>query len=170
MAKKIVDYKECLADTVKAFPEGLVLLVSQGRKGPPDAMTIGWGTIGVIWSRPVFIVLVRPSRFTYGLIQETGEFTVNIAPPRLKDVVTYCGTVSARDHNKFAEKNLTALPSEKVTPPIIKECTIHFECRVIHTNDLIPSELEKTIVPQFYKAGDYHRLYFGEILACQREV
>ena len=170
MAKKIVDYRECLVETVKAFPEGLVLLVSQGRGGPPDAMTIGWGSIGVIWSRPVFTVLVRPSRFTYGLIQETGEFTVNVAPHHLKDVVAYCGTVSGRDHNKFAEKNLTALPSEKVRAPIIKECTIHFECRVIHKNDLIPSEIEKTIIPQFYGKGDYHRLYFGEILACRRDV
>jgi len=170
MAKKIVDYTECLVETVKAFQEGLVLLVSQGRQGPPDAMAIGWGTIGVIWSRPVFIVLVRPSRFTYGLIQETGEFTVNVAPPELKSVATYCGTVSGRDHNKFAEKNLTALPSEKIRTPIIKECTIHFEGRVIHKNDLIPSEIEKTIIPQFYGGGDFHRLYFGEILACRRDA
>jgi flavin reductase (DIM6/NTAB) family NADH-FMN oxidoreductase RutF len=170
MAKEIVDYRECMAETAEAFQEGLVLLVSQGKGGAPNAMTIGWGTLGVIWSKPVFTVLVRPSRYTYGLIQETGEFTVNVVPPHLKEVANYCGTVSGRDKDKFAEKKLTALPSEKILAPIIKECTIHFECRVIHKNDLIPSELDKAIAPQFYKAGDYHRLYFGEILTCKREV
>jgi flavin reductase (DIM6/NTAB) family NADH-FMN oxidoreductase RutF len=170
MAKKLADYRECMAETAKAFQEGLVLLVSQGKGESPNAMTIGWGTMGVIWAKPVFIVLVRPSRYTYGLIQETGEFTVNVVPPHLKEVANYCGTVSGRDKDKFAEKKLTALPSEKVLAPIIEECTIHFECRVIHKNDLIPSELDKAIVPQFYKAGDYHRLYFAEILACRRDV
>jgi flavin reductase (DIM6/NTAB) family NADH-FMN oxidoreductase RutF len=170
MAKKVADYSDCLAETVKAFQEGLVLLVSKGRGGAPNVMTIGWGTIGVVWGRPVFVVLVRPSRFTYGLIEQTGEFTVNVAPPALKEAAVYCGTVSGRDHDKFADKQLTPLPSNKVSPPIIEQCKIHFECKVVHKNDLIPSELDKAIPPQFYKAGDYHRLYYGEILACRRDA
>jgi len=115
------------------------------------------------------LVLVRPSRHTYRLIEETGEFTVNVVPPQLKEVVQYCGTVSGRDHNKFKEKQLTAIPSKKVNVPIIKECLLHFECRVVYKNDLIPSELEKSIIPALYPKGDFHRVYFGEILACQHE-
>jgi len=114
-------------------------------------------------------VLVRPSRHTYKLIEETGEFTVNIVPPKLKEVVQYCGTVSGRDHDKFKEKNLTAIASTKVKTAIIKECILHFECRVVNRNDLIPSELEKSIVSTLYSKGDFHRVYFGEILACQYE-
>ncbi len=114
-------------------------------------------------------MLVRPSRFTYKLIEETGEFTVNVVPPKLKEVVQYCGTVSGRDYDKFKEKKLTAIPSKKVKTPIIKECILHFECRVVSKNDLIPSELEKSIINTFYAKGDFHRVYFGEILACQYE-
>ena len=169
MTKNVVDYRDYLAETIKAFDESRVLLVSQGKEGFPNVMAIGWGSLGIIWRRPIFIVLVRPSRYTYKLIEETGEFTVNIVPPKLKEVVQYCGTVSGRDHNKFKEKNLTPLPSKSVKTPIIKECILHFECQVVNKNDLIPSELRKSFVPELYPKGDFHRLYFGDILACQRE-
>ncbi len=118
MAKKTVEYRDYIGETIKAFNESRVLLVSQGKQDIPNTMAIGWGTIGIIWGRPIFIVLVRPSRYTYKLIEETGEFTVNIVPPQLKEVVQYCGTVSGRDHNKFKEKQLTAIPSTKVKTPI----------------------------------------------------
>jgi len=169
MPKKIVDHTDYVKETIKAFDESRVLLVSSGKEGLPNIMAIGWGTIGIIWRKPMFVVLVRPSRHTYKLIEETGEFTVNIVPPQLKEVVQYCGTVSGRDHDKFQEKHLTAIRSKKVKAPIIKECILHFECRVVYKNDLIPSELEKPIVSSLYAKGDFHRVYFGEILACQYE-
>jgi len=170
MAKKIADHQNYIGETIKAFDEGRVLLVSCGKEGLPNVMAIGWGTMGIIWRRPIFIVLVRPSRYTYKLIEETGEFTVNIVPPELKEVVQYCGTVSGRDHNKFKEKQLTALPSKRVKTPVIKECILHFECRVVYKNDLIPSDLEKSIISTLYPKGDFHRVYFGEILVCQHEI
>ena len=171
MEKKIVNYTECLAETVKAFSESRVLLASAGRDRKPNVMAIGWGTIGVIWGRPVFTVLVRPSRHTFQLIQDVGDFTVNVAPASLVETVTFCGTVSGRDHDKFKERRLTALPSRNVvTSPIIKECLIHFECKVIHKNDLIPAEIAPEIIPEFYPKGDFHRLFFGQILACLRNT
>jgi flavin reductase (DIM6/NTAB) family NADH-FMN oxidoreductase RutF len=169
MAKKTDDYRDYVKETIKAFDESRVLVVSQGKEGLPNVMAIGWGTMGIIWRKPMFVVLVRPSRHTHKLIEETGEFTVNIVPPQLKEVVQYCGTVSGRDHNKFKEEQLTAIPSKKIKVPIIKECILHFECRVVYKNDLIPSELDKSIIPALYAKGDFHRVYFGEILACQHE-
>ncbi len=169
MAKNIADFRDRIRETIKAFDESRVLLVSQGKEGLPNAMAIGWGTIGIIWRKPMFVVLVRPSRYTHKLIEEAGEFTVNIVPPQLKEVVQYCGTVSGRGHNKFKEKQLTAIPSQKVKVPIIKECVLHFECGVVYKSDLTPSELEKAIIPSLYPKGDFHRVYYGEILACQYE-
>jgi flavin reductase (DIM6/NTAB) family NADH-FMN oxidoreductase RutF len=170
MGKKISNYKDHLAETLKAFNESRVLLVSQRKEGLPNVMAIGWGTIGIIWRKPIFSILVRPSRYTYQFIEESGEFTVNIVPPQMKEIVEYCGTVSGRDHNKFKEKQLTAIPSMKLKTPIIREGILHFECQVIYKNDLIPSELEKSIIPSLYSKGDFHRIYFGEILACQCEI
>ena len=170
MGKKAADFQDYLSETIKALDETRVLLVSQASSGPPNAMAIGWGTIGTIWRKPMFVVLVRPSRYTYKLIEETGEFTVHVLPAELKEVVEYCGTVSGRDHDKFKEKRLTAIPSLKVTPPLVKEGILHFECRVAYKSDLIPSALAEPIPSLFYPKGDLHRVYFGEILACQREI
>jgi flavin reductase (DIM6/NTAB) family NADH-FMN oxidoreductase RutF len=169
MGKKLVDYADCQEEILRAFKESRVLLVSQAKQGSPNAMAIGWGQVGIVWRKPVFTVLVRPSRYTYKLIEEAGEFTVNIVPPQLKDLVQYCGTVSGRNHNKFREKGMTAIPASKIKTPIIRECILHYECKIIYKNNLISSELEASIVTGFYPNGDFHRLYFGEILACQKE-
>jgi flavin reductase (DIM6/NTAB) family NADH-FMN oxidoreductase RutF len=115
-------------------------------------------------------VLVRPSRYTYQLIEQTGDFTVNIVPPHLKELVRYCGTVSGRDRDKFREKGLTAIPSSQIKTPLIRECIIHYECKAVYKHDLIPSALGASIVSDFYPQGDFHRLYFSEILACQKEA
>jgi flavin reductase (DIM6/NTAB) family NADH-FMN oxidoreductase RutF len=169
MNKKLVDYVDGMQETIRAFKESRVLLVSRGKQGPPNAMAIGWGQIGIIWGKPIFTVLVRPSRYTYKLIEEAGDFTVNVVPPLLKELVQYCGTTSGRDHDKFREKGLTAIPSSKIKAPLIKECILHYECKIIYKNDLIPSELETTVIPGFYPKGDFHRVYLGEILACRKE-
>jgi flavin reductase (DIM6/NTAB) family NADH-FMN oxidoreductase RutF len=143
-----------------------LLLVTAGVDGKPNVMTIGWGTIGSIWSRPVFLVLVRPSRYSYTRLEETGgDFTVNVAPRELAEAVAHCGAVSGRDHDKFLESRLTPVPSRQVRPPIIRECAIHYECRTLHRNDLAPDALAQAVEDEFYARGDYHRVYFGEIVA-----
>jgi len=169
MKKKIVDYADCLEETIRAFEESRVLLVTQGNQGPPNVMAIGWGQIGIIWGKPIFTVLVRPSRYTYKLIEESGDFTVNIVPPQLKDLVQYCGTTSGRSHDKFQERGLTAIPSSKVKAPMIKQCILHYECKIVYKNDLISSGLKASIISAFYPKGDFHRFYYGEILACHKE-
>ena len=166
MEQNRVEYLHCLKPIHEALADGRVLLTARAGGGKPNSMAIGWGCPGIIWARPVFIVLVRPSRFTYGIIEECGDFTVNVAPPALKDVVTWCGTVSGRDHDKFAEKGLTALNASTVGSPLIAECLINIECRVVHRNDLIPAELASSVTKDFYPRGDFHRCYFGEVVAC----
>lgn len=167
MAKIDIDCTDRLEETTQALREGRVLLAAQGKSGKPNAMAIGWGTLGIAWGRPVFIVLVRPSRYTYQLLEECGDFTVNVAPPELKDAVTYCGIVSGRDHDKLREKGLTAAPAKTVSAPIIQECVLHYECRTVHENDVLKEVLAPEIISECYPQGDYHRLYFGEVLATR---
>ncbi|HID95681.1 MAG TPA: flavin reductase family protein [Candidatus Latescibacteria bacterium] len=164
MSKVEVGYTDYLKETLDGLEDGL-LLTSVDKKGEPNVMTIGWGSIGRIWGKPMFVVLVRPSRFTYGLIEETGEFTVNVPPKELAEAVAFCGSVSGRDHDKFKEKGLTPLPGRLVKSPLIEECVLHYECKVVHKNDVIPGELAPDIIPEFYPKDDYHRVYFGEIIS-----
>ena len=111
MAKVPVRYTDYFAQTIQRMREDGLLLVTQGADGKPNVMTIGWGTMGSIWSRPIFIVLVRPSRYTYGRLEEVSDFTVNVPPRELAAAASHCGTVSGRDHDKFQEMHLTAMPS-----------------------------------------------------------
>ncbi len=76
-----------------------------------------------------------------------------------------CGTVSGRDRDKFLENRLTPVPSRQVRPPIIQECVVHYECRTLHRNDMAPDTLAQAVEDEFYAQGDYHRVYFGEIVA-----
>ena len=166
MAKVRVRYTDLFAQTIQRMREDGLLLVTSGADGKANVMTIGWGTMGSIWARPVFLVLVRPSRYTYSRLEQAGDFTVNVPPGELAAAVSHCGTVSGRDHRKFQEMQLTPMPSREVRPPIIKECVVHYECRTLHRNDLAPDALVQAVRSEFYAGGDFHRVYFGEIVAA----
>jgi len=164
MREPDVSFAAHLPETVRVMVDMGLFLVS-GTMEEHNVMTIGWGTAGIVWARPVFIVLVRPSRYTYGLVEQTGEFTVNVPTPNMRETVLFCGTVSGRDHDKWKERDLSAVPASQVNTPVIGECPVHYECRVIHSNDVIPAALAGAIPPEFYPEHDYHRVYFGEIVA-----
>jgi flavin reductase (DIM6/NTAB) family NADH-FMN oxidoreductase RutF len=163
--KTEVSYTDYLKETLDKLANPGLLLVSAGSDGKPNAMTIGWGTIGIIWGKPIFIVLVRPSRYTYKLMEQSDDFTVNVPSSKMKDAVAFCGTKSGRDYDKFAEKKMTAVPGKKVKSPIIDECVIHYECKVVHKNDVLKGKLDDKIISSAYSSGDFHTIYYGEILA-----
>jgi len=165
MSDKVkVGYTDYLAETFDVMGKMGLLLVSCDDAGKPNTMTIGWGTIGIIWGKPIFTVLVRPSRYTHNLIEHTEDFTVNVPPSSLAEVVAFCGSASGRDHDKFAEKGLTAIPGIDVKSPSIKECIIHYECKVVHKNYVMKDNLAGSIVSSAYRSGDFHTIYYGEIL------
>ena len=161
-------------DRFDEFCEGLrrdgLLLVSQDEDGRPNAMTIGWATLGIAWGRPMCVVLVRPSRYTYTCIEATGDFTVNVPPPELAEQVLFCGTESGRDYDKFGECGFTAVPGRQVKSPTIEECMTCYECKVVQKNDVIPEQFAPEIVRQFYGAGDFHRVYYGQVVASYADT
>jgi len=139
------------------------LLVS-GDVEKANVMTIGWGLVGHLWSKPFFMVAVRPSRYTFGFIEKTGNFTVNVPRNGMEEIADYCGSVSGREHDKFKEKNLTVEAGKRVKSPIISECGIHYECKVAYMTKVVSGGLPQDILIDSYPSGNYHALYFGEIL------
>jgi len=164
MAKLEAASTAYLAQTMRVLSNWGCLLVS-GDLGKANVMTIGWGLAGTLWGRTFFIVAVRPSRYTYMFIEKNGDFTVNVPSRDMEKIVDYCGSVSGRDHDKFKESGLTIVSSKKVTSPIIYECVVHFECKVEYATDVEPRGLPTDVITECYPHGDYHRLYFGEVLA-----
>ncbi|NLW58898.1 MAG: flavin reductase family protein [Firmicutes bacterium] len=145
---------------------GAFLTVKDPGQNRANIMTIGWGTIGYIWRKPIFMVMVRYSRHTYGLLEKTGEFTVSVPlnQDRRKELLI-CGRQSGRDLDKFKECGFTPEKGKTVDTPIIKECPLHFECRVVYQQAMEPGQLSPELRSSCYPTPDYHVLYYGEILA-----
>lgn len=163
----MIDKKfETTAETLfQQLPKGAFLTVQDGEKA--NLMTIGWGSIGVIWSRPVLSVLVRYSRYTYELIEKYQEFTVSV--PRkneMKNELAICGTKSGRDTDKFQLCGLIPMAGRVLRTPVVSDCDIYYECRVVCRQAIQPALMDGKIISNFYANNDYHVLYHGEIAAC----
>ena len=141
-----------------------LLLGSYDAAGRPNAMTIGWGSLGEIWGMPIWIVLVRPSRYTYECIEHSGCFTVNVPGEELSESCAFCGSRSGRELNKIKHCGLTAVRGQHVLAPTIAECPLVYECQVVHSNDILPAKLSDEILGGAYVDGDFHRVYFGKVL------
>jgi flavin reductase (DIM6/NTAB) family NADH-FMN oxidoreductase RutF len=166
MAKE-VGYNEYAAKAIDVISKGAFLTTAHG--GKTNTMTIGWGSIGVIWRRPMFTVLVRQSRFTRDLIEKSGEFTVSIPFGDMKEALGICGTKSGRDLDKIKAAGLTLKPGKKLTTPVIAAKGLHYECRVVYKQTMIPDALDAEYQVAVYPQGDYHTMYFGEIVAVYLE-
>lgn len=112
------------------YPVPAVMVSCAGRDGRKDIVTIAW--TGTVCSDPVMVsISVRPERYSYGLIRETGEFVINLTTGELTYATDWCGVKSGRDVDKFAAMELTALPAEILAhAPLIAESPLSLECRV----------------------------------------
>ncbi|MDP3386233.1 MAG: flavin reductase family protein [Eubacteriales bacterium] len=132
-----------------------------------NTMTIGWGFIGYMWRKPIFIAAVRYSRFTYELLKETDEFTVSIPlSSGMKKELAFCGVKSGKNYDKFSECRLTPITGEKVNTPYIKECDLHYECKIVYRQTLEAELIRDETVKENYSNNDYHVMIYGEIVSC----
>ena len=105
------------------------VLVSCGSMKAANLITIGW--TGTICTQPSMVsISVRPERYSYQLIKDSGEFVINLPTRKLVRAVDWCGVKSGRDYDKFAEMKLTPLPASTVSCPILAESPVNLECQV----------------------------------------
>ena len=103
----------------RALEQGGAFIVTLDAKGKANPMTIGWGQVGVVWSRPIFTACVRESRYTHRCLRSTEAFTINVPRPgELKNELLFCGTNSGRDVDKAAMCGLKMAPAKAVKTPI----------------------------------------------------
>lgn len=165
---KEIKYNEYAQEVLEALTKGAFLSVTD--EGMDNTMTIGWGSVGYIWRKPVFMVMVRYSRHTYGMLDRAEEFTVSIPfGDKLKKELAFCGTKSGRDVNKFESCGIKPLRANTVNAPLIPGCHIHYECRVVYKQVLDPKALVSNMSDQFYKDDDVHVLFYGEIIGTYLE-
>lgn len=113
-----------------------VVMVSCNRKGEkPNIVTVAW--TGTICSDPAMVsISVRPERYSHDIIEETGEFVINLVTKNLTYATDYCGVRSGRDVDKFKEMNLTPLPSKMIDAVGIEESPVNIECKVVEVKKL----------------------------------
>lgn len=171
--KREINPFDYAGEICKALPGGILLTTKRGEE--VNSMTIGWGTIGIDWSRPIFIAYVRESRYTKQMLEDNGEFTINVPlgeAPRA--VLSLCGRKSGRDMNKIEKLNLTLEESLAISVPGIKELPLTLECKVIYKQQQDLSAIPEEILTRYYPVEedtlhpgsdrDYHIAYYAEIL------
>jgi flavin reductase (DIM6/NTAB) family NADH-FMN oxidoreductase RutF len=152
-----------IVETNKLLRKNGILLVAEGLDKKPNAMTIGWGFLGTMWRNPVFVVAVRHSRHTFTLMEESENFIVCLPAKGMEEVLEICGTKSGRDIDKFKECNFTPVKGKMAEIPYIKECPVHFECKIIYKDDLLIGALPEEIKEEVYPNKNMHMLYYGEV-------
>ena len=111
------------------YPLPAVMVSCQREGEKPNIITVAW-TGTVCTNPPMVYISVRPQRYSYDILDETGEFVINLTTEKLVKATDYCGVKSGRDVDKFADMHLTAAPSVKIEAPAIAESPVNIECKV----------------------------------------
>ncbi len=144
---------------------GCVVLVAGGTAEHASLMTFSWQT-PIHTADPCMILLVvNRVRYTYELIRNNGELTINVPGESLLKQTHLAGTVSGRGIDKFAHCGLTPTASSVVQPPLVAECAGHLECRIVETHDLLICEVvcasaEADFFDRAWISEKFHTLHY----------
>ena len=163
---KVFDYATQILENI-----GKGVLLTTSCNGKVNTMTIGWGTLGIQWGKPIFIAYVRQSRYTKELLDQTGEFTINVPVSEVdSQILRLCGTKSGRDLDKVDQLGLTTVPGTTVAAPGIAQLPLTLECKVIYRQDQVLADIDPESLSRYYAPGtanaeDVHTAYYGQITA-----
>lgn len=145
------------------------LVLTAGTMDDCNMMTVAWGSIGCMWSKPFAQVVLRPQRHTRKYMEKSDSFTLCAFPEKYRKDLQILGSVSGRDGAKLSKTGLTLKASQKVAAPSYNEACLILECRKMYYQDMDPRGFVDKAIQENYAAKDYHRIYFGEILAAYCE-
>ena len=142
------------------------LLLTSGNfaKGRYNTMTVGWGSFGTMWSKPVAMVVVRPGRHTNRFMEEYPTFTLSAFKETHRKALQILGSKSGRDGDKIRESGLTPVAASQVAAPAFAEADLIIECRQIYRDAIDPAGFMDPSIDLNYPQRDYHRIYLGEVV------
>ena len=144
------------------YPLPAVMVSVRGKNGEDNIITVAWA--GTVCTNPPMVsISVRPERYSYQMIKESGAFVINLTTEDLCYATDYCGVRSGRDVDKFKEMHLTPLASREVSVPGIAESPVNIECRVrqitpLGSHNLILADVVAVTIGDAYmdEAGKFH--------------
>lgn len=118
------------------YPLPAVMVSTADTKGNDNIITVAW--TGTVCTNPAMLYIsVRPERYSYHLLRESGEFVVNLTTEKLAKATDWCGVRSGRDYDKWKEMHLTRGEAKKLQyAPIIQESPVNIECKVTEVHEL----------------------------------
>ena len=157
-----IDVKS-LGNAVKAIGDDWMLItVKDEEKGKVNAMTASWGTLGVLWNKPVCICFIRPERYTYSLLEKEKAFSIAFMKKDMRSALTVCGRQSGADCDKLSVCGLTTVELDGIS--VIAEAQYALACRVLYEGAIEESGfIDKSLLSNYESAG-YHGMFVCEIL------
>lgn len=132
-----------------------------------NTMTVAWGGMGVMWGKPIAMVVVRPQRYTHEFMERFPDFTLCAFPRSCRAALNLLGSTSGRAGDKIAKSGLTPRASVEVRAPCFAEANLVLECRKIYRDAIDPAGFVSPDTAANYPSRDYHSLYFGEVIAAR---
>ena len=135
-------------------------LVTAGDETGFNTMTVSWGSMGVLWSKNIVTVFIRPQRYTREFLDRFEQFTVSFYPEKQRQALALCGRKSGRDTDKATLAGLTPVFENGTT--YFSEARLILECRKIYLDKIHPEGFLEPSIQGNY-TDDYHLIYIGEI-------
>lgn len=167
-------FNKISAEEFSAKPADLIgnnwMIVAAGTREKFNMMTANWGALGVMWHKPVAIIVVRPQRYTKEFIDAGERFSLSFPPPEFKAATAKIGKVSGRDTDKVALSGLMPIFDEAGTPFFEQAHTVIF-CRKLYAQPMAEQFfIDREPVEKWYPQCDFHTLYVAEIEKILTEV
>lgn len=138
--------------------------LAAGNEGDMNLMTIAWGTLGQLWAKPVVIVYVSTSRYTYEYMEKNDYFTVTHFPASMRHKLQYLGTASGRNEDKVKGAELTVEFTD-LGNPIFAEADLAIECKKIYSDQFKADKMPIERRQWHEETGTgIHVMYVGEIV------
>lgn len=144
------------------------MLITAGNANAANTMTASWGGVGVLWNAPVSFCFVRPTRYTYPLMENGRFYSLSFFDASYRRVLQQCGTLSGRDGDKIARVGLTVRDDEQA--PYFDESRLTLICRKMYDQDIDPTRFRDGTISGHYPQEDYHRMYVGEIVKVLQRI
>ena len=147
-------------NTFKIIGDGGVLTTMAD--GKCNSMTVSWGGMGVLWGKNVVTVYVRESRFTKEIIDKSDSFSLTFLDKSDKNLLKYLGAVSGRDEDKYKNAKIKINLHKGV--PFLDAGRFVIVCKKLASYPLGKEGfVDEAIDSEYYKDGDYHTMYIGEV-------
>ena len=138
------------------------MLITAGTKEKCNTMTASWGALGVLWGAPMATVYIRPQRYTKEFVDENEYFTLSFFPEQYRQQLSLCGTKSGREVDKVKECGFTVAEGEGGAP-YFEQAELVLVCRKRMAVPMDPAAMPEDVKRKWYE-GDYHTMYWGEIV------